>query len=88
MVRLIVIPDQLVVLFISAVILVPLMEFGFLGPYVIRGIRLVVMYNPSTRDHWGRFFTNELAAVKILLVAFGVVEVIAWSAVLRFGLET
>ncbi|CAM9279854.1 unnamed protein product, partial [Ectocarpus fasciculatus] len=86
--RLILIPDQLVVLFISAIILVPLMEFGFLGPYVIRGVRLLVMYNPSTREHWGRFFNNELAVVKILLVAFGVVEVIAWSAALLFGMET
>ncbi|CAN0471908.1 unnamed protein product, partial [Ectocarpus sp. 12 AP-2014] len=86
--RLIVIPDQLVVLSISLMIFVPLMELGFLGPYVIRGIRLLVMYNPATRTHWGRFFNNELAVVKILLVAFGIVEVIAWSAVLLFGLET
>ncbi|CAM9482538.1 unnamed protein product [Ectocarpus sp. 12 AP-2014] len=86
--RLIMIPDQVVVLSISLMIFVPLMELGFLGPYVIRGIRLLVMYNPATRTHWGRFFNNELAVVKILLVAFGIVEVIAWSAVLLFGLET
>ncbi|CAB1108679.1 unnamed protein product [Ectocarpus sp. CCAP 1310/34] len=86
--RLIVIPDKLVVHSISLIIFVPLMELGFLGPYVMRGIRLLVMYNPATRTHWGRFFTSELAVVKILLVAFGIVEVIAWSAVLLFGLET
>ncbi|CAN0412662.1 unnamed protein product, partial [Ectocarpus sp. 8 AP-2014] len=85
---LIVIPDHLLVLFISLIFCVPLMELGFLGPYVIRGTRLLVMYNPATRTHWGRFFNNELAVVKILLVAFGIVEVIAWSAALLFGLET
>lgn len=73
-------------LFILRIISIPLTVFCFVAVYILRGLRVLVMYNPSRRQRWGRFLKKEAAMVKILLAAFVIAEVAAWIAVRHVGL--
>jgi len=68
------------------VVLLPLGVTCPLLVYSIRGLRLIVMYNPDMRKRWGRVL-NEPAMVKCVLLAYFAIEVIAWSASLAYGVE-
>lgn len=69
------------------IIIIPLAVFCFVGVYIVRGLRVVIMYAPSHRKRWGKYLKKESTTVKTMLAAFAAVEVIAWSAVLPVGLE-
>lgn len=63
------------------VLTAPAVFFAFTGAYVIRGFRLLVMYNPHMRNRWGYYINKEGATVQAALVAFATVEVVSWSAI-------
>ncbi|CAM9567058.1 unnamed protein product, partial [Ectocarpus sp. 12 AP-2014] len=69
------------------IIIIPFAVFCFVGVYIVRGLRVVIMYAPSHRKRWGKYLKKESTTVKTMLAAFAAVEVIAWSAVLPVGLE-
>lgn len=69
------------------VLTTPLVFFAFTGAYVIRGFRLLVMYNHHMRKRWGYYINKEGATVQAALVAFATVEVVSWSAIVLGGPE-
>lgn len=73
-------------LFILRILSIPLTVFCFVAVYILRGLRVIVMYNPSRRQRWGRYLKKEAATVKVLLAAYVIVEVAAWIAVQQVGL--
>jgi len=68
------------------IVLLPLVVTCPILVYSIRGLRLIVMYNPDMRKRWG-WVLNEPAMVKCVLLAYFAIEVIAWSASLAYGVE-
>lgn len=52
--------------------------------YILRGHRLLVMYNPSSRHRWGPYI-KESSMLKTVVVCFAVVQAILWSLALKFG---
>lgn len=60
--------------------------WGFTLPYGVRGLRLIVMYNPHMRERWG-VILNEPAIIKTLLALFFVTEAVAWSGALARGVD-
>lgn len=52
--------------------------------YILRGYRLLVMYNPSSRHRWGPYI-KESFMLKTVVVCFAVVQAILWSLALKFG---
>ncbi|CAM9445951.1 unnamed protein product [Ectocarpus fasciculatus] len=73
-------------LLVLQIVNIPLTVLCFVGVYIVRGLRVLIMYTPSRRQRWGRYLMKEAAAVKTLLAAYAVVEVAAWVAVQRVGL--
>lgn len=64
----------------------PLVLLGFTCTYAFRGVRLLVMYYPHMRGRWKRP-TKQRTAVKSMVLLFLLVEVVAWSAGLAFGVD-
>lgn len=54
------------------------------GPYFLRYFRLVVMYHPEKRGRWGGYL-DESKMVKVLVAAYGIIELIVWSLSLAVG---
>lgn len=54
--------------------------------YVMRGVRLLVMYNPTLRKRYGPYI-NEIAMAKALVTSFVALEGIIWSLSLVLGVE-
>lgn len=71
---------------VAEVIHVPMVLWGFTFPYAVRGVRLIVMYNPHMRGSWGRFL-NEPPMIKKLVALFFATEAIAWSASLVYRVD-
>lgn len=65
--------------------LLPILLTLYTGAYIMRGFRLLVMYNPHMRKRWGRF-VKEAAIMKTLVVSCVVLEVIVWVASSIFGI--
>lgn len=62
---------------------IPLM-LCFTAAYVLRGLRLLVMYDPRSRQRWGSFL-RERKFFTVLLAFFLALEVIVWSFVPAYG---
>ncbi|CAN0081572.1 unnamed protein product [Ectocarpus sp. 12 AP-2014] len=73
-------------LFILRIFSIPLTVLCFVVVYILRGLRVIVMYTPSRRQRWGRYLKKEAATVKVLLAAYVLVEVAAWIVVRHVGL--
>lgn len=71
---------------VDGLILVPMIPTLYTGPYILRGFRLLVMYNPPMRRRWGAL-VKELGLVRAMVVCFVVLELINWTAVLFVGIE-
>ncbi|CAB1108737.1 unnamed protein product [Ectocarpus sp. CCAP 1310/34] len=69
----------------APIITVPLVLVAFVGAYIIRGIRLLVMYNPHMRHRWGRYFNKETFMVKVVIVLFVVLQLVSSLAVVVVG---
>ena len=59
---------------------------SFSSAYIMRGLRLLVMYNPDSRQRWGALL-RERNFLKIQLATFLAVEAAVWSCVLKFGIN-
>ncbi|CAN0108423.1 unnamed protein product [Ectocarpus sp. 12 AP-2014] len=68
------------------IITLPAVFACFTCAYGLRALRLLIMYNSHTRNRWG-IFLGELAMVKCLVAVYVVLEVVAWSASLAFGVD-
>jgi len=68
------------------IVFLPLSTMGFTAVYGLRGLRLLTMYDRKMRRRWGGV-PEEGALVKALLVCYLVIEVIAWSASLAYGVS-
>lgn len=64
----------------------PLVFTGFTCVYGIRGLRLIVMYNPGMRGRWVRIL-DERAMIKGLMATYVGVEVVLWSTMPLFGVN-
>ncbi|CAN0132889.1 unnamed protein product, partial [Ectocarpus sp. 6 AP-2014] len=73
-------------LLVLQIVNIPLTAFCFVGAYIARGLRVLMMYTPSRRQRWGRHLKKEGATVKVLLAAYAIVQVAAWIAVQHVGL--
>ncbi|CAM9640316.1 unnamed protein product [Ectocarpus sp. 8 AP-2014] len=73
-------------LLVLQIVNIPLTVFCFVGAYIARGLRVLIMYTPSRRQRWGRYLKKEAATVKTLLAAYAIVQVAAWIAVQHVGL--
>ncbi|CAN0323244.1 unnamed protein product [Ectocarpus fasciculatus] len=73
-------------LLVLQIVNIPLSVFCFVGVYIARGLRVLIMHTPSRRKRWGRYLKKEAATVKAMVAAYTVVEVAAWVAVHRVGL--
>ena len=62
---------------------VPLM-LCFTAMYVTRGLRLLVLYNPHSRQRWGSLL-REKPLLTVLLGIFAVLEGVVWSFVPVYG---
>ena len=71
---------------VDGVLLTPMMPTLYTGPYILRGFRLLVMYNPSMRKRWGAF-AREPVLLRAMVVSCVVLEVIGWISVLFLGIE-
>lgn len=69
-----------------ALVMVPLGVTLNTSAYVMRGVRLLVMYNPALRERYGPYI-KEVAMVKALLISFGAIEGVVWSLSLVFGVR-
>ncbi|CAM9739353.1 unnamed protein product, partial [Pylaiella littoralis] len=58
----------------------------YTAAYDFRGIRLLVMYNPHSRQRWGRFIKDALMT-KILLVSFVVLSMLVSILCLFYGIK-
>lgn len=65
-------------------LIVPLQFALHTGPYLLRYFRLLVMYHPEMRGRWGSFL-DESTMVKVLVAAYGVIELIIWPLSLVVG---
>ncbi|CAM9691743.1 unnamed protein product [Pylaiella littoralis] len=68
------------------IITLPAVCACFTCAYGLRAFRLLIMYNPHMRKRWGTIL-GESAMVKLLLAIYIVMEVVAWSASLVFGVD-
>lgn len=66
--------------------LVPAMLTLYTGAYIMRGFRLLVMYNPHMRSRWGSF-SKELYMVRALVISCVVLEGIIWTASYVVGIR-
>ncbi|CAN0335808.1 unnamed protein product, partial [Ectocarpus sp. 12 AP-2014] len=73
-------------LFVLRIFSIPLTVLCFVVVYILRGLRVIVMYTPSRRQRWGRYLKREAATVKVLMAAYVIVEVAAWIVVRHVGL--
>eukprot|EP00752_Nemacystus_decipiens_P011670 g10357.t1 len=71
---------------VDAVLLTPMMLTLYTGPYILRGFRLLVMYNPRMRKRWGAFVREPLL-VKAMVNSCVVLEAIVWTASLVVGIQ-
>ena len=71
---------------IDGLILVPMIPTLYTGPYILRGFRLLVMYNPPMRRRWGAL-VKEPVLMRAMVVCFVVLELSNWTAVLFVGIE-
>lgn len=71
---------------LDGIFLIPMMPTLYTGPYVLRGFRLLVMYNPSMRKRWAAF-AREHVLERAMVISCLVLQVVAWTAVLVVGLE-
>lgn len=82
-------PDQLAPSIeggVAEVVHIPMVLWGFTVPYAVRGVRLIVLYNPHMRGRWGRIL-NEPPTIRKLMALFLATEAIAWSAGLVYGVD-
>lgn len=77
---------EIVVHYHYLLVVVPLLLLGFTCTYAIRGLRLLMMYNPSMRDRWARLLKQH-SVIKSLVALFVLVEIIAWSSSVVLGLS-
>lgn len=70
----------------EALVVIPMGVTLNTSAYVLRGIRLLVMYNPSLRKRYGPYL-REAPMVKAMLASYGVLEVIIWCLTLVFGIK-
>lgn len=66
--------------------LMPMLLTLYTGAYIMRGFRLLVMYNPHLRKRWGRC-VKETVITRTLVAAWFVLEVLVWSASSIFGIQ-
>ena len=71
---------------VDGVLLTPMMPTLYTGPYILRGFRLLVMYNPPMRKRWGAF-AREPVLLRAMVVSCVVLEVIGWISVLFLGIK-
>ena len=71
---------------VAEVVHIPMVLWGFTLPYAVRGLRLIVMYNPHMRGRWGRIL-NEPPVIRKLVALFFAKEAVAWSAGLVYGVD-
>lgn len=62
---------------LSERLIIPLVFAAFTMPYLMRGLRLLTMYNIHMRDRWGRVL-RERSVVKMLIILFVVIEAVLW----------
>lgn len=65
---------------------VPMILTLFVGSYVMRGIRLLVIYEPKLRRRWGCYF-REMNIFIGLIAPTLVFQMVAWAMVPIFGLD-
>lgn len=71
---------------LDGILLIPMMPTLYTGPYILRGFRLLVMYNPRMRKRWGTF-AREPVLVKAMVISCAILEVIGWTAAIVLGVE-
>lgn len=64
----------------------PMLLTLYTGAYIMRGLRLLVMYNPHLRKRWG-WCVKETASMRALVASWVVLEVIIWAATILFGVR-
>jgi len=64
-------------------LIVPLM-ISFTSAYIMRGLRLLIMYNPDSRQRWGSLL-RERNFVKFQVAVIFAMETVLWSCVVKFG---
>lgn len=52
--------------------------------YIMRGLRLLILYNPDLRHRWGPYI-KESFMLKTVVVCFAVIQAILRSLALMFG---
>lgn len=65
---------------------VPLM-LAFTATYILRGVRLIIMFNPRLRQRWGSFL-RESKFIPVVLAIFLLLQVVVWSFVPAYGIPT
>lgn len=65
---------------------IPLM-LSFTAAYILRGVRLLILFNPRSRQRWGSFL-RESKYIPIVLAIFLVLQVVVWSFVPAHGIPT
>lgn len=68
------------------ILCVPIM-LSFTASYILRGVRLLIMFNPRRRQRWGSFL-RESFFVPIVLAIYVVLQVVVWSFVPAYGVPT
>ena len=68
------------------ILCIPLM-LSFTAAYILRGVRLLIMFNPRSRQRWGSFL-REGNFIPIVLAIFLVLQVVVWSFVPTYGVPT
>eukprot|EP00752_Nemacystus_decipiens_P004835 g4399.t1 len=63
---------------------IPLM-LAFTATYILRGVRLLIMFNPRSRQRWGSFL-RESKFLPIVLAIFLALQVVVWSFVPSYGI--
>ena len=71
---------------VDGLLLIPMMPTLYTGPYILRGLRLLVMYNPRLRKRWGAF-AREAGLLRSMVASCVVFEVVVWTLALVFGLK-
>eukprot|EP00752_Nemacystus_decipiens_P011672 g10359.t1 len=71
---------------IDGLLLIPMMPTLYTGPYILRGFRLLVMYNPRMRKRWATF-AREPVLEKAMVISCVLLEVTSWTAALVLGIE-
>lgn len=71
---------------VESIFLIPMLPTLYTGPYILRGFRLLIMYNPRMRKRWGAF-VKERALQRAMVACCVVNQVISWTCVLFFGIE-